>query len=78
MIRVGKKMEKNKIKEKIEQDPDFINYPKFGNSLKKALESNPNGIKDEIIQKMLLMTQEDIDNTYESAIMKLKNHLGLE
>jgi len=71
-------MEKNKIKEKIENDPDFINYPKFGNSLKKALESNPSGVKDEIIQKMLLMTQEEIDKAYGSAIMKLKGHLGLE
>lgn len=70
-------MDKNKIKEKINNDPDFINYPKFGNSLKKALEANPNGLPDETIQKMLLMTQEEIDNTYESAIIKLKDYLGI-
>jgi hypothetical protein len=71
-------MDKIKIKEKIENDPDFINYPKFGNSLKKAMDANPNGLSDETIQKMLLMTQEEIDTTYESAIMKLRTHLGLE
>ena len=71
-------MDKNKIKEKIENDPDFINYPKFGNSLRKALESNPDGIKDETMQKMLLMTQEEIDNAYNSAMIKIRDHLGLE
>lgn len=70
-------MDKNKIKEKIENDPDFINYPKFGNSLKKALESNPDGVEDETIQKMLLMTQEEIDNAYDSAMIKIRNNLGL-
>lgn len=71
-------MDKNKIKQKIETDPDFINYPKFGNSLRKALDANPDGLPDETIQKMLLMTQEEIDKEFESAIIKLRDQLGLE
>ncbi len=70
--------DREKIKKRIEEEADFIYYPKFGNSLKRALESNPNGLSDETIQKMLLIDESELNEIYKKAIHKLRSELKEE
>ena len=60
------------IKDKIEHEEDFINYPRFNNSIKKLMLKHPNGVKTETISKALGMSTEEVENTFQAAIAKLK------
>jgi hypothetical protein len=55
---------KEKLKERILTEPDFIYSPKYGNSLDAA--------------KVLLMEKEEVDRIYEEAIENLKKLLGVD
>lgn len=63
------------IKKKIMEDDDFIYCPRLGNSLNKLIEKHPDGIDDERIQKVLLMTAKELESIYNSAIQKLRDAL---
>jgi hypothetical protein len=67
--------EKKMIKKKIMEDEDFIYCPRLGNSLNKLIEKHPDGIDDERIQKVLLMTAKELESIYNSAIQKLRDAL---
>lgn len=60
---------------KIDEDPDYIDSPKYDFSLKKFLSSNPNGVSDKIIAKVLKLKTDDIDKLYACAIIKLRKAL---
>ncbi len=60
---------------KLTQEEDFIDCPKFNNSIRQLIEKNPDGVDEETIAKVLNMTVEDVEKTYENAIKKLKKSL---
>lgn len=62
---------------KLMEDEDFIDYPKFKNSLKKLVDKYPDGVDNETIAKVLDMTEEEVEETYQSAIKKLQARLGV-
>lgn len=62
---------------KILKDEDYIDYPKFKDSIKKLLEKYPDGVSDEIIAKSLNISTQEVQEIYESAIKKLQNTLNL-
>ena len=64
--------DKKALKNKIMNDDDFIYCPRLGNSLAKLIEKNPDGIDDERIEKVLLMTSKELEATYLSALEKLR------
>ena len=64
--------DKKMLKKKIAEDADFIYCPRLGNSLSKLLDKHPEGIDDERIQKILLMTEKEVEATYQSALEKLR------
>ena len=63
------------IKKKIVEDGDFIYCPRLGNSLDKLIERHPEGIDDERIQKVLLLSEDELKEIYESALNKLRKAL---
>jgi len=67
----------DQLRKKIAKDDDFIYCPRLGNSLNKLLEKNPDGVDDKRMSKLLLMTEEEIEQTYQSAIGKIKKLIGL-
>jgi hypothetical protein len=75
---------KKKIKERIAKEEDFIYCPKFKNSLKKLLDRYSDGVEGDTEQeinqkigKVLLITPEEVDKAYKSAIIKLRKALGI-
>ena len=71
------KKAKKTIKQKILEEEDFIYCPRLGNSLKNLMDKNPEGIANERIAKVLLMTEEEVDAIYNSAIEKFREALGI-
>lgn len=70
--------DKNKLKKKIESDPDFIYCPRLGNSLRIFLEKYPEGVEDSKIAKILLVDEEDVEAIFHSAIIKIRKSMGVK
>jgi hypothetical protein len=69
-----KNKKNSEIDAQINQNPDFIDCPKFGNSLKIYLNSNyGKQASDGAIAKMLHLSDSDIEATYLSALKKIKD-----
>jgi hypothetical protein len=71
-------MDKNEqIKQKITEEEDFIHCPRLGNSLKNLLDKHPDGVDEERIAKVLLMSKEEISKTFEKSLKKIRNYMGI-
>jgi len=68
----------NNLKEKIVTDEDFINYPKFSNSLKELMQRYPDGVEDEVIAKALMIPKEEVQKIFQSFIQKTRSKLGIK
>lgn len=60
---------------RLTEEEDFIDCPKFNNSIRQLIEKNPEGVDDETIAKVLNMTAEEVEKTYQNAIKKLQKSL---
>lgn len=70
--------DKSSVKKRIEEEEDYIYCPRLGNSLSTLMDKNPDGVEDERIMKVLLMTEDELNETYESALNKLRDALQVE
>lgn len=63
-------------KEKLNTDPDFIDAPKYGNSMKTFFEENPNkDLNDNQIARMLGLTANELNDIYTQSLKKLKKFI---
>jgi hypothetical protein len=67
---------KEKLKEKILTDPDFIYSPKYDNSLDKFMHRHDEGVESSHAAKVLLMEEQEVDDIYEEAVNNLKKLMG--
>jgi hypothetical protein len=65
-------MNDDEIKRKFAEDPDFVNLPKFGYSLQRALKRYPNGLPEELIAEALGTTVEGARARYNEVAAKLR------
>jgi hypothetical protein len=65
-------------KKRVETDPDFIALKRFDFSLEKLLERYPDGCPDRIIANALLIPEHEVEELYQSAIIKLRGIMGVE
>ena len=72
------KKDKKTVKEKIMEEEDFIYCPRLGNSLKTLIDKNPEGVSNERISKVLMLTIEEVEELYESALEKFRKSMGVE
>lgn len=70
--------DKRSISEKINEDEDFCYCPRLGNSIANLINKNPDGLKNDRIAKVLLTTEEEVEETFNSAIKKLQKLLKIE
>lgn len=66
------------LKKLIESDPDFINAPRFSNSLTHLMKSGKKKLKSEDICNFLCIAEEELENKYDKALNKVRNLLKLE
>lgn len=65
----------------VESDPDFINVKRFDFSLAKCLERYENdkdGVPIKVIAQALVMTEEEVEETLEKIIKKLRTFMKVE
>ena len=63
-------------KHKIDNELDWIDYPKYKNSIKNLIdEKYPNGAPNDVIAKSLNMSEAEVEELYQSAIKKLQAEL---
>ena len=60
------------IKKRILEDPDFIKYFKYGNSLSKFLNRNHEDLEDHTIGRLLMLTEKEVEDIYQEAVDKLR------
>jgi hypothetical protein len=61
---------------RILNDPDYIHSPKHGNSIKRFLDHYPDGAPDGVICKALCISQQELEDIYKSAIIKLREDMN--
>lgn len=66
-------MDKEVAKIKISKEEDFVYSNKHDHSLKKLIMANPQGISDDKIAKALIISTEEVEKLYQSAIIKLRS-----
>lgn len=69
-------MTNEEIKNSIETDPDFVYYPTLNNSLKRVLDTHPEGLDDATIAKALMISEDEVVEIFTKAIRKIKEQLG--
>jgi len=69
---------KDKLKELILTDPDFIYSPKYGNSLEKFMYRHDEGVESSHAAKVLLMEEKEVEEIYQEAIANLKAMMGAD
>lgn len=71
----GKKMDKDDVAKRIEQEEDYIRCPKCSNSLSKFVAKNPEGVEDSVIARLLMIPEEKVEEIYEDAVKKLRENM---
>lgn len=69
-------MNDKNIKERIDTDPDFINIKRFEYSLDKLLDRYPDGVPNRIICQALQLSEQEVEDLYQSVILKLRARLA--
>lgn len=64
--------DKDDIQRRVEEDEDYIRSPKFSNSLSKFLSKNPDGVEDNVIARLLAMSEEEVEEVYQEAVRMLR------
>lgn len=64
-----------KIRHLIDNDEDYIHSPSNNNSLKEFVLNNPDGVDNDKIARVLLLSTEEVDLIYHQAILKIRNKL---
>jgi len=65
-------MTRDEIKLKIETDPVFINIKRFDYSIENLIDRYPDGAPLRLIAQALNMTEEEVQETYNNVLVKLK------
>jgi ERCC4-type nuclease len=73
---LGEKMEKNEMETKILEDEDYVRCPKSANSLTKFLSKNGDGVENATIARLLMISEEKVQEIYEVAAAEIRK--GME
>lgn len=57
---------------RLQSDLDFVYLPKFEFSLQKLMERYPDGVPDRLIAQALMLTEDDVEEMFQSAVLKLR------
>jgi hypothetical protein len=59
-------------------DPNFVYLKRFDFSLNQLVERHPEGVPDRIIAAALMMTEEDVEDMYQSIVLKLRHAMKVD
>lgn len=65
-------------KKRVAEEPDYVALKRFDYSLAKLLERYPDGCPDKVIAQALLVSEEEVEELYQTAIARLRIIMGVE
>lgn len=68
-------MNKDEVLKKILEEEDYIKCPKCSNSLNKFMMKNSDGVKNSIIGRLLMMTEQEVEEIFQEAIKILRKDM---
>lgn len=68
-------MEKSESALKIMENEDFINAPKFGNSLDKFITKMEAPLENAAIGRLLLISPEEVEAIYQESIIEIRKEM---
>jgi len=68
-------MTSNEAKHLINTDPDFVYMKRFDYSLDKLMDRYPDGAPTKIIAQAMMMTEDEVEDLYETVIVKMREAL---
>lgn len=74
-------MDKDDIRKKIQEDEnyeDYIRCPKCSNSITKLLSKYPDGVEDSLAARVLMLTEAEVKEIYEEAVIMLQEGMKEE
>ncbi len=71
-------VDKSEMLKKIAEDEDYVRCPKFSNSLNKFTQKNSEGVENSTIARLLMMTEEEVEKTYQEAVQMLRESMNEE
>jgi hypothetical protein len=69
---------KKAIDVKIDEEPDFVCLKRFDFSLQKVLERYPEGAPNHVIASALNISDDEAQELYESALVKIRTFMKVD
>lgn len=73
-----KELTKEEIEYKIWNERDFICSKRFDNDINKLIARYPNGVPDRTIAQVLKISEDQIEELYQSAIIEVRRQLDVD
>lgn len=64
--------DKDELQQKVLTEEDYVRAPKFSNSLSKFVARNSDGVENATIARLLMIPEEQVEEIYEEAVLKLR------
>lgn len=64
--------------QRIREDPDFVALKRFDYSLEAVIERYPDGCPDRVIAQALMISEVEVEELYQKAIVKIQLIMGVE
>lgn len=71
-------MNYDEVKKLVETDEDFIYCKRFNNSLQQCIDRYPDGAPTKVIAQSLMMTEEEVEFTFNEVVKKLRNIMKVD
>lgn len=68
-------MDKDDILKRIREEEDYVRCPKCSNSLNKFLAKNSDGVEDNVIARVLMISEEEVQRIYAEAVDQLRKEM---
>ena len=68
-------MKIDEIKRRVAEEADFVNCKRFNYSLDRLVEKYPDGAPSYVIAQALAMTEPEVEELYQKAILQIRTHL---
>lgn len=69
---------KEDLKKRVLEEEDFIKCPRYFNSLNKYLAKCPEEVDNRTIAKLLLISEEEVEQLYSESVKLIKADIGEE
>jgi hypothetical protein len=65
-------MDRDEILKRVREEEDYVRCPKCSNSLAKFLAKNSEGVENNVIARLLMISEDKVEEIYEEAVQKLR------